>query len=175
MSKTQLKKELARMTADQIGELLLELYDARPEAREYLDFFVKPDIDSKLEKARSLIKKEMWRTSRGHNRARSTRIRRYIKDIASLNPGPDAVCEIMTFSIETACAAGSEQWIKESTQKALAKLLGETLREADRTGLLDIYLPRIEAAVKGMRSSWFRSNEFKNHLKETLNDTLQNL
>lgn len=163
------------MTADQIGELLIELYDARPEAKEYLEFFIKPDIDAKLEKTRSLIKKEMWRTSRGHNRARSTRIRRYIKDIASFNPGPEAVCEIMTYAIEAACAASSEQWIKDSTQKSFAKLLGETLREADNAGLLDIYLPRVEAAVKGIRSSWFRSNEFKSLLKSTLSDTLQNL
>ena len=175
MSKTQLKKELARMTADQIGELILDLYDARPEAKEYLEFFIKPDIDSKLEKARSAIRKEMWRTSRGHNRARSTRIRRTIKDIASLNPGEEPVCEIMTYAVEQACAAGSEQWIKDSTQKTFARLLNDTVREADRSGMLDVYLPRIELAIKSMRSSWIRSNEFKSLLKETLHDTLQNL
>lgn len=163
MSKTQLKKELAKMTADQIGELLLELYDARPEAKEYLDFFIRPDIDSKLEKARANIKKEMWRTSRG---------RRYIKDIASLNPGEEHVLEIMTYAVEQACAVGADQWIKETTQKALARLLSDTLTEADRAGMLGDYLPRIEKAIVSMPSSWFRTNEFKSFLKETLDDTL---
>ena len=172
MSKTQLKKELAKMTADQIGELLLELYDARPEAKEYLDFFIRPDIDSKLEKARANIKKEMWRTSRGRNRARSTRVRRYIKDIASLNPGEEHVLEIMTYAVEQACAVGADQWIKETTQKALARLLSDTLTEADRAGMLGDYLPRIEKAIVSMTSSWFRTNEFKSFLKETLDDTL---
>lgn len=163
------------MTAGQIGELVLELYDARPEAKEYLDFYIKPDIDAKLEKAKSAIKKELSRTSKGRNRARSTRIRRYIKDISSLNPGEEAVCEIMTFSVETACAIGSDQWIKDVTQRGLAKLLHDTLIAADKAGMLDIYLPRIEKSVGAMRSSWFRSNEFKSLLKETLRDTLDQL
>lgn len=175
MSKTQLKKELAKMTASQIGELILDLYDARPEAKEYLDFFIKPDIDSKLNKAKSLIKKEVGRTSRGRSKMRSTKLRRLIKDISSLNPGSEAVCEIMTYTIETACAIGSDQWIKETTQRALAKLLKDTIREADNGGMLPSYLPRIETAIKEMKSTFYRPNPFKSLLKETLTDTIQNL
>lgn len=174
MSKTQLKKELAKMTADQIGELVLDLYDARPEAKEYLEFFIKPDINAKLDKARTAIKKEMWRTSRGHNRARSTRIRRIIRDISSLNPGAEHVCEIMIYAIEQACAVGANQWIKESTQKALARLLADTVFDADRAGLLGDTLPRIETAIDSMRSSGLRSNEFKTLLKSSLRSALDN-
>ena len=45
------------MSAEQISEMVLDLYAARSEAREYLDFFVSPDIEKKLEKSRSSIKK----------------------------------------------------------------------------------------------------------------------
>ena len=62
MSKTTLKKQLALMTAGQIAELVLDLYAARPEAKEYLDFYVQPDIDKRLERAKSNIKKEINRT-----------------------------------------------------------------------------------------------------------------
>ncbi len=168
MSKTQLKKELLAMSVQQITDMVLELYSARPEAKEYLDFFIKPDIDAKLEK-------EMNRTSRGRNRARSSRIRRFIKDISSLNPGAEAICEIMTFALETACATGSEQWIKEVTQRAFAKLLHETVTTADTHGILNIYLPRIEKAIDSMRTSWFHSNEFKLLLKDTLHSSIQSL
>ena len=168
MSKTQLKKELLAMSVQQITDMVLELYSARPEAKEYLDFFIKPDIDAK-------IKKEMNRTSRGRNRARSSRIRRFIKDISSLNPGAEAICEIMTFALETACATGSEQWIKEVTQRAFAKLLHETVTTADTHGILNIYLPRIEKAIDSMRTSWFHSNEFKLLLKDTLHSSIQSL
>lgn len=163
------------MTANQIGELLLDLYDARPEAKEYLEFFINPDIDSKLEKARTAIKKELMRASRGRNKARSTRIRRTIRDIASLNPGPEAVCEIMTYSVVTACAVGSGQWIKDTTQSAIARLMHDTLAHADRHGLLDVYLPRIRSAVEAMPSTPYYSREFKKLLTSTLEDTLHDL
>lgn len=175
MSKTSLKKQLALMTAEQISELVLELYEARPEAKEYLDFYVQPDIEKRLGRARASIKKEITRTSRGHNRARITRVRRFIKDISSLNPGVEPVAEIMTFAMETACSTGSEQWIKEVTQRGFARLLSDTVRYADAGGVLDMFLPRLEAAVKSMKSSWFRSNEFKSLLRDTLTDTLESL
>lgn len=175
MSKTQLKKTLALMTAEQIAEMVIELYDARPEAKEYLDFFVSPDIDKKLERAKMLISKEMKRSSRGRNRARSTKLKRFIKDISSLNPGPEAVAEIMTFTVETFCAVGSDQLIKVSTQGALARMLHDTVVYIDTTGQLSEYLPRIRKAVDAMKSPWFRGNEFKKLLKEELKETLESL
>ena len=175
MSKTQLKKVLATMTAPQIADLVVELYEARPEAKEYLDFFVKPDIDAKLEKARSAIRKEASRTSRGYSKMRSTRIKRFIKDIASLNPGDEPVCEIMTFAVETAARIGSDTWIKEVTQKAMARLLHDTLVMANHAGLLDIYLERIQSAVADMKSPIYRKNYFKELLADTIALTLNEL
>ncbi|MCM1292130.1 MAG: DUF6155 family protein [Bacteroides sp.] len=172
MSKTQLKKELAKMTAGQIGELVLELYQARPQAREYLDFFLNPDIDAKLEKAKTLISREALRASRGRSKMRISRLKQAIKDIASLNPGDEPVCEIMTYTIEIACVAGSDQWIKDTTQTSIAKLMADTLSMADKAGLLNLYLPRIEKAIGGMRSPFYRPNAFKRLLKETLEDFL---
>ncbi len=175
MSKAQLKKVMAQMDADQIADLVLELYDARPEAKAYLDFFVKPDIDAKLDKAKSAIKKELSRTARGRNRARTTRLRRIIKDIASFNPGGETVCELMTYTVETACAIGSSQLIKDVTQRGISGLLHDAIVEADRTGMLNVFLPRIEKAIGGMRSPCSRSYEFKSLMKQTLDNTLQGL
>lgn len=175
MSKAQLKKVMSQMDADQIAGLVLELYDARPEAKEYLDFFVKPDIDAKLDKAKSAIKKELSRTARGRNRTRTTRLRRTIKDIASLNPGGEAVCELMTYTVETACAAGSGQLIKDVTQRGISRLLHDTIVEADRTGMLNVFLPRIEKAISIMRSSCSQTDEFKSLMTQTLDNTLQEI
>lgn len=172
MSKTQLKKALAQLSAEQMAGLLTDLYDARPEAKEYLDFWVKPDIDAKLEKAKASIRKETHRESKGRNRLRSTRVRRIIKDIASLNPGAEHVCEIMTFSVETACAICPSVWIKAATQKALGRLLTDTVSEADRAGMLNLFLPRIEKAVTAMKSSMSRPNPLKTVMKEALEEAL---
>lgn len=175
MSKTQLKKVLAGMDAAQISEMVLELYDARPEAKEYLDFFVTPDIDKKLDKARAAIKKEVMRSSRGRNKARSTKVRRIIKDISSLNPGAEPVAEIMTYAIEVITKVSDDQLIKTSTQSGFARLLHDTIVFADSAGILSDYLSRLEAAVNGMQSSWWRGNEFKKLLRTELKETLEAL
>lgn len=163
------------MSAEQISEMVLDLYAARSEAREYLDFFVSPDIEKKLDKSRSSIKKEMSRNSKGRNKSRSTRIRRFIKDISSLNPGTEPVAEIMTFAVETFCEVGSDQIIKTSVQNGYARLLHDTIIYINDAGLVGDYLPRIEKAVDSMSSSWWRGNEFKKLLKQELKETMESL
>lgn len=163
------------MSAEQISEMVLDLYAARSEAREYLDFFVSPDIEKKLDKSRSLIKKEMSRNSKGRNKSRSTRIRRFIKDISSLNPGTEPVAEIMTFAVEAFCEVGSDQIIKTSVQNGYARLLHDTIIYINDAGLVGDYLPRIEKAVDSMPSSWWRGNEFKKLLKQELKETMESL
>lgn len=163
------------MSAEQISEMVLDLYAARSEAREYLDFFVSPDIEKKLEKSRSSIKKEMSRNSKGRNKSRSTRIRRFIKDISSLNPGTEPVAEIMTFAVEAFCEVGSDQIIKTSVQNGYARLLHDTIIYINDAGLVGDYLPRIEKAVDSMSSSWWRGNEFKKLLKQELKETMESL
>lgn len=163
------------MSAEQISEMVLDLYAARSEAREYLDFFVSPDIEKKLDKSRLSIKKEMSRNSKGRNKSRSTRIRRFIKDISSLNPGTEPVAEIMTFAVETFCEVGSDQIIKTSVQNGYARLLHDTIVYINDAGLVGDYLPRIEKAVDSMPSSWWRGNEFKKLLKQELKETMESL
>ena len=163
------------MSAEQISEMVLDLYAARSEAREYLDFFVSPDIEKKLDKSRSLIKMEMSRNSKGRNKSRSTRIRRFIKDISSLNPGTEPVAEIMTFAVEAFCEVGSDQIIKTSVQNGYARLLHDTIIYINDAGLVGDYLPRIEKAVDSMSSSWWRGNEFKKLLKQELKETMESL
>lgn len=163
------------MSAEQISEMVLDLYAARSEAREYLDFFVSPDIEKKLEKSRLSIKKEMLRNSKGRNKSRSTRIRRFIKDISSLNPGTEPVAEIMTFAVEAFCEVGSDQIIKTSVQNGYARLLHDTIIYINDAGLVGDYLPRIEKAVDSMPSSWWRGNEFKKLLKQELKETMESL
>ena len=43
MSKSQVKKLLSGMSKEDVINVVLELYDARKEAREYLDYFVNPN------------------------------------------------------------------------------------------------------------------------------------
>lgn len=175
MSKTQLKKTLQQMSSEQLSELIIELYDARSEAKEYLEFFLNPDIDTKLEKVRAAIKKEVNRQSRGRNRARATRLRRFIKDFGSFNPGAEHVADVMTYTMEQVCRTANDQMFKTSTQMSLVRLLHDTVLKIDEAGMLDHYLPRLRSAIEEMESHWYKSNEFKKALKAELEETLEAL
>lgn len=175
MSKTQLKKELARLDAEQMRELIIDLYEARKEAKDYLDFFVDPDIEARLEKARTAISKEMRRVTHGRSIMRISRVKQAIKSISSLKPGDEHVCEIMTYSVVTACEVTAGLWIKEPLQEALARLLRETVILADSAGMLDAYADRLNDAIKEMKSGVFHRNPFKALLADTLKSTLDEL
>ena len=62
MSKAQLKRHLTKLTKEQVIDVILELYDARKEAKEYLEFYINPNDDAKLEELRPRIEK-MLKTS----------------------------------------------------------------------------------------------------------------
>lgn len=175
MSKSALKKQLAQMDSEEMAELILDLYDARKEAKEYLDFFVEPDIEARLTKARLAISKEAARTSRGRARPRITKVRQVIKNISTLNPGVEAECDIMAFAVETFCAVGSDNWVKDATQKSLAKLLHDTIVLADKGGLLNFIMPRIEEAVKEMRGDKFYNRDMKSLMHTTFEETISTL
>ena len=48
MSKVALKKYLNTLQKGDIVEMVLDLYDARKEAKEYLEYFLNPDEEEKL-------------------------------------------------------------------------------------------------------------------------------
>lgn len=58
MSKATIKQLLQSMTKKDIIEMVLDLYSARKEAKEYLDFYACPDKKGKLEEYRSIIREE---------------------------------------------------------------------------------------------------------------------
>lgn len=173
MSKATLKKAVQTLEKDQIIEMILDLYAARPEAKEYLDFWVSGDIDSKMTKAKAAIVKEVSRRQRTRPRPRMTKIKRIIKDIVTLNPDSEAIAEIMTFAVERMCAVGSEGWIKDTTQKSTAKLLHDTLIYAKKNVEYYIVFNRLDAAISNMSTSYWWSRDFKMMLADELSDTIK--
>ena len=172
MSKTTLRNALRDLDKDQIAEMVLDLYSARPEAKEYLDFWVSGDIDAKMHKAKAAIAKEAARTQRRHARPRMTKIKRYIKDITSLNADSQAIAEIMAYAVSRICAVGSDSWLKESTQKSAARLLHDTLVYAHTHGELPVTGPQLRDDIDSMRTDTWWARDFHTLMEEELNDTV---
>lgn len=59
MSKAKLKKHLLSLTKEQITDIVLELYDARKEAKDYLEFYLAPDCNAELEKEQESYQKRV--------------------------------------------------------------------------------------------------------------------
>lgn len=99
MSKIQLKKLLKNLAKEEIIDIVIELYDARKEAKEYLDFFVNPNDDAKLLEYKQIIYNEFF-PKRGEPKFRFSICRKAISDFKKLKPHPSCIAELMVFYVE---------------------------------------------------------------------------
>ncbi|MCM1029757.1 MAG: DUF6155 family protein [Alloprevotella sp.] len=175
MSKATLKKALAALTSEQKDQLLLDLYAARPEAKEYLDFFINPDIDRLIDKTAEAIDKEVNRRGRyGYNKPRITKIRALIKKIATLYPGPEYVIDIMARTVEAAARTSmTGHWFTGAHEAALARIMVDALTEADAAGILAPTLTRFRHLIDTMASASRAATSLRQCLKNALEQTLQ--
>ena len=100
MTKAQLKKHLQKLPKEQVIEVILELYDARKEAKEYLDFYTNPNEDAKLEEYKQIIFNEFY-PKRGEPKCRFSVCKKAISDFTKLKPSPSCIADLMLFYIET--------------------------------------------------------------------------
>lgn len=105
MSKSRLKKHLSSLTVDQIVEVVMGLYDARKEAKEYLEFYLNPDSEGMMEKARVKIRGYfMSRAGRPLRRPKFAKSAKVIADYLSLSPDPYCGAELMFYYLEQCVA-----------------------------------------------------------------------
>lgn len=102
MSKSTIKKLLQSMTKENIIEMVLELYSARKEAKEYLEFYASPDEKGKLEEYKSIIREEFYPKKRREPQTRFSICRKAVADFKKLKPSADALAELMVSYMEWA-------------------------------------------------------------------------
>lgn len=137
MSKTALRKELELMSAEQLRRVILDAYDARKETREYFEFFLNPDVTRLMDKQRALIAKELSRVKWGRSRARVTVIKKALRDFTSLNPGPEAVLDMIFGAIEEIGLADRFVTLTPSLERLTTALAAEYIACADRFLMAD--------------------------------------
>ncbi len=60
MSKSEVKNYIKSLERSSLEELVMDLYSARKEAKEYLEYVIKPDDNAKLEEYRKIITNEFF-------------------------------------------------------------------------------------------------------------------
>lgn len=155
MSKTTLKKLLQELDKEQIAQVLFDLYDARKDAREYLEYFVDPDENAMFEKYRGIITKEFL-PAKGRAKGRTSVCKRAVKDFTLLHPSPRLIAELKMYLVEMilSYAVRMRSWVKESHENTLFAVFEEMLDYMSLNDLLVGFEPRIERVIntaKGLR------------------------
>ena len=145
MSKTTLKKQLKELTRDQLIEVMLELYDARKDAREYLEYYVNPDEKKMHEKYKGIITKEFF-PLKGRAKGRTSVCKKAIKEFTTLHPSPRLIADLRLYLVESiySYAIRVRSWIKESQEGTALAMFGDTLDYLFANDLTDEYQRRID-------------------------------
>lgn len=102
MSKTEVKKYIKSLERSSLEELVLDLYSARKEAKDYLEYVIKPNDEVKLKEYRQIIKNEFF-PNRGEAKLRFAVCRKAVREYKSLDPAPEFLADLMLYVPECAC------------------------------------------------------------------------
>lgn len=152
MSKVLLKKKLASMPNAEIIGLVAELYDTKKAAKEYLDYWMNPDEDAKLEEYMKIIRYEFYPPGNREPKTRFSVCKKAISDYKKLKPSAGAVAELMICLVENACrftADYGDMW--EPYYDSVISNFGVLLKHIDKAGLFDVYRARLEQCVETVR------------------------
>ena len=125
------------MDREQLVQLLLDLYSARKEAKEYFDFFVDPDVDKLYEKYRSEIEKEMVRGKYGRSTARISRIKKSIKEFESFGVEKQSVIDLMAYTVSLSLIVERRKYVSTTFLNGMAWMASKMLEVADKNCLFD--------------------------------------
>ena len=104
MSKATLKKELTKLTKEQLVEQILDLYDKNKAVKEFYEFYLNPRNEKELaEKYKKLIRKEFNVERPERAGLKYSVAKRAIADFKDLQPSPEALADVMLTLPECAC------------------------------------------------------------------------
>ena len=152
MSKSQVKKLLSSMSKEEVINVVMELYDARKEARDYLDYYANPDESNELEKFKMIVLKEFGDDGKHFPQCRFSVCRKALSDFKKLAPSEDTLAEAMVFYVERVYEFSfnaGDLW--EQYYDSAISNFRSTLKFLIKNNLIESMMPRI---VQIMAWSW---------------------
>ena len=137
------------MDKSEIIKMVFELYSARKEAKEYLDFYAEPNEDQKLEEYKHIIREEFYPSRNREPKTRFSVCRKALSDFKKLKPSEDSVAELMVFYMENACQFTydyGDMW--EQLYDSVESNFDKTLRHIVLYDLWDKYDSRIKQCLR---------------------------
>lgn len=140
MSKAALKKAMKDMEKDSLAEIILELYESRPEAKEYLEFWLNPDAEAELQIYRKKVFKIFFVSEGKPRRSPAfSDLKTLTKYFISLGIEPEKIGDLMIYILDC-----YKDWLALrrhviSHQSRFDKLYTETETYIETAGLEDMY------------------------------------
>ena len=164
MSKLQLRKELSGLEREHLVQIILDLYSARKEAKEYFDFFLEPDLPKLYEKFRAEIEKEMTRGKYTNSTARISRVRKSIRHFASFGVDAEAVLELMLYTLGLSLVVERRKYVSKTFIRGIERLATDTLKFADKHCIFDTAHEQVVKILDGSVGSRSFVNMLRHHL-----------
>ena len=137
------------MTKEEIIEMVIEMYDARKEAKDYLEYYASPDENSKLKEYKEIVRAEFNPDGRRAPQLRFSVCRKAITDFKKLKPSVDALAELMLsymeYAIEFTYNFG-DMW--EQYYVSVVGNFDKTVQLIAKNGLWEKYDKRLQQCVK---------------------------
>ena len=149
MSKTTLKKELSAMDAPQLREMIMDVYDARKEAKEYFEFFLDPDVDKLFERRLAAFNKELSRSKWGRSKARVSTLKKIVADFVSFRPGAEHVRDFMVSSLKSLMIHEKYLTYTETQERYAARLILDIMKLSEAHGFFDSSLAMVQQLLEG--------------------------
>lgn len=168
MSKTKLKKYIEGMPTEQVGEILLQVYEASKEAKGWLDFYLNPDIEGLSEKYRKQIYIKCYGRSGRARRPKMRDCNQLIKTFRTIVQDPTPVGDLMLYFMEEVTRVASEKGrYSESYFRTLTGQFCKTLDYLSAYGIMEYNMPRIRKIINlAERCSRFLAQEYEEELEK---------
>ena len=140
-----MKKALAALDKEEIITMVTELYDARKEAKEYLEYWIDPDAGKELERVEKLIDRQFF-TPQGVSRRTLSlpTINKLIKDFMSICFEPERVADLLIYTAERMADWLEVRYRRVAYRTSLRKYLNEATLYVESHELEPLYGIRIE-------------------------------
>lgn len=149
MSKSTVKKFLQSMPKESIIGMVMEMYSARKEAQEYLEFYTHPNERGKLEEYKNIIREEFYPARRREPQTRFAVCRKAVADFKKLKPSADALADLMVSYMEWATQFThdyGDMW--EQYYTSVDGNFGKTVKHIVVNDLWEIYDYRLRQCVE---------------------------
>ncbi|WP_293789897.1 DUF6155 family protein [uncultured Pedobacter sp.] len=150
MSKTALKKELSKLTKNQLIEQILDLYDKNTAVKEFYKFYLNPTNEKELaDKYKKLIRKEFNVENPVKSTEKFSVAKKAVSDFKNLQPSPAYLADVMLYLPESACELTalygdfSEQFYMSTYNNFNA-----ALKFLEKHELLEQFKPRTKQCVE---------------------------